>query len=210
MDYKKIGEYVRFGKANEIKLETRELLDKGAKPEDILENGLMPAMAEIGDLFRDNKIFVPEMLIAARAMNASIDVLKPLMTEGAMSGKGTVILGTVKGDLHDIGKNLVRIMMEGKGLKVVDLGTDVPPAKFVEAVKEHQAGIIACSALLTTTMQAMGDVVSAVKEAGLYDSVGIMVGGAPVTQGFCEAIGAHMYAGNASTAADDALAFLGN
>jgi methylmalonyl-CoA mutase cobalamin-binding domain/chain len=132
------------------------------------------------------------------------------MTEGAMSGKGTVVLGTVKGDLHDIGKNLVKIMMEGKGLKVIDLGVDVPPENYVAAVKENNADVIACSALLTTTMKAMEDVVTAVKEAGIYDSVCIMVGGAPVTQGFCDSIGAHVYSGNASSAADAALTYLAN
>ncbi|MDF1567332.1 MAG: corrinoid protein [Spirochaetaceae bacterium] len=209
-DFDKIGKLLQAGKATEIKTETQELLDKGIDPKTILEDGLMPAMATIGELFKENKIFVPEMLIAARAMNASINVLKPLMVEGAMSGKGTVVLGTVKGDLHDIGKNLVRIMMEGKGLNVIDLGVDISPEKFVQAAQEHNAQLIACSALLTTTMQAMADVVSAFKEAGLYDRVGIMVGGAPVTQGFCDTIGAHIYSNNAASAADDALAFIGS
>lgn len=208
-DYTKIGEYLRGGKANEIKAETQALLEAGTDAREILEEGLMPAMAIVGDLFKENKIFVPEMLIAARAMNAGIDILKPHMVDGAMSGKGTVVLGTVKGDLHDIGKNLVKIMMEGKGLRVIDLGVDVPPEKFVEVVIAENADIIACSALLTTTMQAMGDLVKAVKEAGIHDKVGIMIGGAPVTDGYREAIGAHLYANNAASAADAAIEFIG-
>ena len=166
----------------------------------------MPGMSIIGDKFKKNEVYVPEVLIAARAMNAGIEILKPHMSDADVTNRGTVVLGTVKGDLHDIGKNLVKIMMEGKGMNVVDLGIDVSPEQFVSAAKENSADIIACSALLTTTMTEMENVVKAAEESGIRGDVTIMVGGAPVTQSFCESIGADKYAPDAASAADEAIA----
>ena len=201
-----ISELLQKGKANEVKEMAQKGLDEGLAAKSILEEGLMPGMAIIGDKFKKNEVYVPEVLIAARAMNAGIEILKPHMSDSDVNNKGTVVLGTVKGDLHDIGKNLVKIMMEGKGMNVVDLGIDVSPEKFVEAAKESNADVIACSALLTTTMTEMENVVKALEEAGIRDKVTIMVGGAPVTQSFCDSIGADRYAPDAASAADEAIA----
>jgi corrinoid protein of di/trimethylamine methyltransferase len=201
-----ISELLQKGKANEVKELAQKGLDEGLAAKSILEEGLMPGMAIIGDKFKKNEVYVPEVLIAARAMNAGIEILKPHMADSDISNKGTVVLGTVKGDLHDIGKNLVKIMMEGKGMNVVDLGIDVAPEKFVEAAKENNAQVIACSALLTTTMTEMENVVKALVEAGIRDKLTIMVGGAPVTQSFCDSIGADRYAPDAASAADEAIA----
>jgi corrinoid protein of di/trimethylamine methyltransferase len=201
-----ISELLQKGKANEVKELCQKALDDGMGPKQILEEGLMPGMSIIGDKFKKNEVYVPEVLIAARAMNAGIEILKPHMTDSDVTNKGTVVLGTVKGDLHDIGKNLVKIMMEGKGMAVVDLGIDVSPEQFVSAAKENNADIIACSALLTTTMTEMENVVKAAEEAGIRDKVTIMVGGAPVTQSFCDSIGADKYAPDAASAADEAIA----
>ncbi len=201
-----ISELLQKGKANEVKELAQKGLDEGLAAKSILEEGLMPGMAIIGDKFKKNEVYVPEVLIAARAMNAGIAILKPHMADSDVINKGTVVLGTVKGDLHDIGKNLVKIMMEGKGMNVVDLGIDVSPEKFVEAAKENSAQVIACSALLTTTMTEMENVVKALVEAGIRDGVTIMVGGAPVTQSYCDSIGADRYAPDAASAADEAIA----
>ena len=201
-----ISELLQKGKANEVRAAAQKGIDEGLSAKSILEDGLMPGMAIIGDKFKKNEVYVPEVLIAARAMNAGIEVLKPHMSEGDVAKKGTVVLGTVKGDLHDIGKNLVKIMMEGKGLNVIDLGIDVPAEKYVEAAKAHSADVVACSALLTTTMTEMENVVKALEEAGLRDKVAIMIGGAPVTQSFCDSIGADKYAPDAASAADEAIA----
>jgi methanogenic corrinoid protein MtbC1 len=214
MDYKReiimnrletIIDLLRRGRAPEIKIETQAALDEGITAADILEDGLMAGMQIIGDLFKENKIFVPEMLIAARAMAASLAILNPHLVSGEVKKKGTAILGTVKGDLHDIGKNLVKIMMEGKGLVVIDLGVDVAPEKYAEAAKEHGAQIIACSALLTTTMTEMKRVVQAAVDAGIRDSVKIMIGGAPVTENYKNEIGADFYSADAATASDVAI-----
>ena len=201
-----ISELLQKGKANEVKELAQKGLDEGLSAKSILEEGLMPGMAIIGDKFKKNEVYVPEVLIAARAMNAGIEILKPHMSDTDATDRGTVVLGTVKGDLHDIGKNLVKIMMEGKGMNVVDLGIDVAPEKFVEAVKENSADVVACSALLTTTMTEMENVVKALEEAGVRGDVTIMVGGAPVTQSFCDSIGADRYAPDAASAADEAIA----
>ena len=201
-----ISELLQKGKANEVKELAQKGIDEGLTAKSILEDGLMPGMAIIGDKFKKNEVYVPEVLIAARAMNAGIEILKPHMSDSDVVNKGTVVLGTVKGDLHDIGKNLVKIMMEGKGMNVVDLGIDVAPEKFVEAVKANDADVVACSALLTTTMTEMENVVKALEEAGVRSKVTIMVGGAPVTQSFCESIGADRYAPDAASAADEAIA----
>jgi 5-methyltetrahydrofolate--homocysteine methyltransferase len=168
----------------------------------------MPGMDVIGVEFKKGKKFVPEVLLSARTMQTSLDILKPLLAEAGAKMMGKVVIGTVKGDLHDIGKNLVGMMLKGSGFEVVDLGKDVPPEKFVEAVKKEKPNIIAMSALLTTTMRSMGHTVTALKEAGLRDGVKIMIGGAPVTSDFAKQIGADAYAANAPAAAEMAKKFV--
>ena len=163
-------------------------------------------MSVIGEKFKNNEIFVPEVLVAARAMNAGSELLKPLLMENRVKASGKVCIGTVRGDLHDIGKNLVKMMMEGKGLEVIDLGVDVAPETYVETAKNEGCQIICCSALLTTTMSVMGDVVKATETAGIRDQVKIMIGGAPVTEAFCQQIGADKYTPDGATAADTAVA----
>lgn len=195
------------GKAKVVKQLVATAIEEGLSAQDILENGLLRGMGIIGEKFKNNEVFVPEVLVAARAMNMGVEVLKPLLQEEGVKSVGKVIIGTVKGDLHDIGKNLVRLMMEGKGLEVVDLGTDVLPETFVEAAIESDCQVICCSALLTTTMNVMKDVVEAVEKAGLRSKVKIMVGGAPITQSFCEQIGADSYTPDATTAAIQAVKF---
>ncbi len=189
------------GKAKIVKTLVQEAVDQGIGAEQILNEGLLSGMSVIGEKFKKNEVFVPEVLVAARAMNMGTAILKPLLGAGGVAAAGKVCIGTVQGDLHDIGKNLVRMMMEGKGLDVVDLGTDVAPEKFIEAVTEQGCQVICCSALLTTTMGVMGDVVKAAEAAGIRDKVKIMVGGAPVTQAFCDQIGADCYTPDAATAA---------
>jgi corrinoid protein of di/trimethylamine methyltransferase len=200
-----ISEYLQKGKANEVKALVQKAIDEGMEAKTILEEGLMAGMNVIGIKFKNNQVYVPEVLIAARAMNAGIALLRPLLVKSGVKSKGKVVLGTVKGDLHDIGKNLVKMMMEGKGLEVVDLGTDVPADKFVLTAKEQNANIIACSALLTTTMTEMKNVVEKAKEGGIRDKVVIMVGGAPVTDSYCKSIGADIYKSDAASAAEAAL-----
>ncbi len=204
-----ISEQLQKGKANEVKDLVQKARDEGMAGKKILNEGLMVGMGIIGEKFKKNEVYVPEVLIAARAMNTGIEVIKDLLAEDSDEAKGRVVLGTVKGDLHDIGKNLVKIMMEGKGLEVIDLGIDVSAEKFVEAAKENNANIIACSALLTTTMTEMENVVKAAEESGYRDKVKIMIGGAPVTQNYCESIGADVYAPDAASAADSAVEISG-
>ncbi len=201
-----ISEMLQRGKAAEVKSLVQNALDEGTDPRVILEEGLLHGMGVIGEKFKNNEVYVPEVLIAARAMNAGSEILKPHLAGAGVEASGTVILGTVKGDLHDIGKNLVRMMMEGKGLEVIDLGVDVPPEKFLEAALERNADIIACSALLTTTMTEMKNVIETVAGEGHRDRFRIMVGGAPVTESFCKSVGADLYAPDASSAADAAVA----
>jgi corrinoid protein of di/trimethylamine methyltransferase len=203
-----ISELLQKGKANEVKELCQKAIDEGMEAKTVLNDGLMHGMGIIGEKFKKNEVYVPEVLIAARAMNTGIEVLKPLLAEGENTSKGKVVLGTVKGDLHDIGKNLVKIMLEGKGMEVVDLGIDVPAEKFVESARSESAKVIACSALLTTTMTEMENVVKAATEAGIRDSLKVMVGGAPVTDSYCKSIGADMYAPDAASAADAALELL--
>jgi corrinoid protein of di/trimethylamine methyltransferase len=201
-----MSEALQKGKAKEVEEMAKKAMDEGIAGKQILNEGLMSGMAIIGEKFKKNEVYVPEVLIAARAMNAGIAIIKPLLQDGENESKGKVVLGTVKGDLHDIGKNLVRIMMEGKGLEVVDLGIDTPAEKFVEEAQNNNAQIIACSALLTTTMTEMENVVKAAKEAGIGDKVKVMIGGAPVTDNYRESIGADVYAPDAASAADAAIA----
>ena len=206
VDFNLISENLQKGKAKDVEALVAQAIADNVNAKDILEQGLMAGMAVIGERFKKNEIFVPEVLIAARAMNAGMKLLKPLLVSSGVKARGTVVIGTVKGDLHDIGKNLVAMMMEGAGLKVVDLGTDVSPERFIEAAKTENANIIACSALLTTTMTQMKNVVQAAEAAGIRDKVKIMVGGAPVTDSFCQSIGADKYSPDAATAAEVAAA----
>jgi 5-methyltetrahydrofolate--homocysteine methyltransferase len=190
------------GKAKDLVAIVNEELAAGTSPKDILENSLISGMSVVGEKLQNNEIFVPEVLIAARAMNMALAILKPLLVKDGFEPIGTAIICTVKGDVHDIGKNLVKMMIEGTGIKVVDLGTDCPADKIVEAIKEHNADIVCLSALLTTTMGYQKDVIDAIKEAGLRDKVKIMVGGAPVTEEFAKEIGADFFTPDAATAAE--------
>jgi len=185
---------------------TQALLASGAGAREILDNGLLPGMDVVGARMRTGECFIPEVLLSARVMQSALDTLGPLLGEAGDSGVGTYVIGTVEGDLHDIGKNLVAMMLRGSGWKVVNLGTGVTPAQFVEAVREHKADVIGMSALLTTTIPKMSATIALLKEAGLRDSVKVMVGGAPVTQAFADEIGADGYGANAGGAVDAAKA----
>jgi 5-methyltetrahydrofolate--homocysteine methyltransferase len=187
---------------------TQTALDEGLAPEKILNEGLIAGMSSIGVKFKNNEVFIPEVLIAARAMGAAMEILEPKLVETGVEPKGKVVIGTVKQDLHDIGKNLVTMMLKGGGFQVTDLGVDVDPEKYIEAVKEKQPHILAMSALLTTTMPNMKAVIDAMKEAGLND-VKVIVGGAPVTQDFADQIGADGYAADAGSAVDLAADLIG-
>lgn len=198
---------LQAGKAKDVKALVQQAIDEGIPAKQILEEGLLSGMNVIGEKFKKNEVFVPEVLVAARAMNMGVNLIKPLLADAGVKATGKVCIGTVKGDLHDIGKNLVKMMLEGKGLEVVDLGTDVSPETFVQTAREQNCQIICCSALLTTTMGVMGDVVKAAEAAGIRDSVKIMVGGAPVTEAFCRQIGADAYTPDAASAADKAVSF---
>ncbi len=180
----------------------QKALNQEMAPEEILSGGLIAGMDEVGKDFKAGDLFVPEVLIAARAMHAGMTVLRPLLAESDVPGAGKCVIGTVKGDLHDIGKNLVKMMLEGAGFEMIDLGTDVEPADFVAAVQEHQPQLVGMSALLTTTMVQMKATLEALEEAGMRGSVKVIVGGAPVTSAFAEEIGADAYAPDAATAVD--------
>lgn len=195
------------GKAKVVKELIQIALDEGMPPEQILKEGLMSGMTIIGVKFKNNEVYVPEVLVAARAMNQGIEVLKPHLTLSRVKTLGRACIGTVQGDLHDIGKNLVKIMMEGKGLEVIDLGTDVSPEVFVTTAIEQNCQVIGLSALLTTTMGAMRDVVARAEVAGIRDKIRIMIGGAPVTHDFCAQIGADAYTPDATSAAERAVQF---
>lgn len=202
-----ISENIQKGKAKVVKELITQAIESGVSAKDILEQGLLSAMAVIGEKFRKEEIFVPEVMVAARAMNQGAAMLKPLLAESGVKATGKVCIGTVEGDLHDIGKNLVKMMLEGKGLEVVDLGTNVSAETFVKTAIDQDCKVICCSALLTTTMPVMADVVKACEEAGIRDKVRIMVGGAPVTQEFADSIGADAYTDDASSAAEVAAKF---
>ena len=180
----------------------QQALDQGMTPAEILSGGLIAGMDEVGKDFKAGDLFVPEVLIAARAMHAGMNTLRPLLAEGDVPSAGKYLIGTMQGDLHDIGKNLVKMMLEGAGFEIIDLGTDVKPETFVAAVQEHQPQLVGMSALLTTTMPGMKATVEALQEAGLRDTLKIMVGGAPVTVAFAEQIGADAYAPDAATAVE--------
>ncbi len=182
----------------------QQALDQGLSPAEVLNGGLIAGMDEVGKDFKAGDLFVPEVLIAARAMHAGMGILRPLLAEGDVPTAGKYVIGTMKGDLHDIGKNLVKMMLEGAGFQTIDVGTDVKPETFVAAVREHQPQIVGFSALLTTTMPGMKATIEALQEAGLRDTVKIMVGGAPVTAAFAEKIGADAYAPDAASAVETA------
>lgn len=205
--FEEISQSLQRGRAKLVIQHVKEALDSGNGAQEILDKGLLAGMNVIGEKFKNNQVYVPEVMIAAHAMKAGTDLLKPMLVKSGAKSVGRVAIGTVKGDMHDIGKNLVKMMMEGKGLEVIDLGTDVSPQKFLEAAKSKDCKVIACSALLTTTMPVMEDVVNIFKNEGLRDKVKIMVGGAPVTQDFCEEIGADSYTPDAASAADVAVSY---
>ena len=205
MDLHQISLKLQAGKAKDVKALVQQAIDEGVPAHEILEKGLVDGMNVIGEKFKNNEVFVPEVLVAARAMNMGASLLKPLLAAEGVKATGKVCIGTVKGDLHDIGKNLVKMMLEGKGLEVIDLGTDVAPETFINTARDEHCQLICCSALLTTTMGAMADVVEAAKDAGIRDQVKIMVGGAPVTEAFCKQIGADAYTPDAATAAEVAV-----
>lgn len=204
----KISSCVIEGNLNDIQALTNQALEEGISAKEILDQGLMPGMDHVGVEFKAGNMFVPEVLRSAKTMSGSMEILKPILSESGVEMVGKVVLGTVKGDLHDIGKNLVGMMCEGAGFDVVDLGKDISPEAFVEAVKEHNPDIVGMSALLTTTMRTMESTIKALEEAGLRDKVKVMVGGAPVTKDFAEKIGADAYASNAAAAAEMATKFV--
>lgn len=207
MDLQEISLKLQAGKAKDVKLLVQQAIDEGIPAQTILQKGLLSGMNIIGEKFKNNEVFVPEVLVAARAMNMGASLLKPLLAQAGVKASGKVCIGTVKGDLHDIGKNLVKMMLEGKGLEVIDLGTDVAPETFIRTAQDEGCSIICCSALLTTTMGVMADVVKAAETAGIRDQVKIMVGGAPVTEAFCRQIGADAYTADAASAADQAALY---
>ncbi|MCK4344076.1 MAG: corrinoid protein [Bacteroidales bacterium] len=199
-ELKKIHEAILIGDLQTSVNVTKEALEEGTDPQSIIREYMIPAMDEIGSKFEQNEAFVPELLMAARAMKGSLELLKPLLAETGAKPEGKVIIGTVKGDLHDIGKNIVASMLEGGGFEVKNLGVDVPPEKIVEEVRKNDYNIVALSALLTTTMPAMKDVIEALKDAGLRDKVKVIIGGPAVTQEFCGEIGADGTSDNANGA----------
>jgi 5-methyltetrahydrofolate--homocysteine methyltransferase len=189
------------GEADQVRTLVQQAIDQSLPPDKILNEGLISAMTEVGQLFERGEYYIPEMLIAARAMKTGLTLLRPHLAAANVQAIGKVVIGTVQGDLHDIGKNLVGMMLEGAGFEVIDLGTDVSPQKFVEAVQAYQPDLIGCSALLTTTMPKMKVVIEALKEAGLRDRVKVMIGGAPITDQYAREIGADIYATDAASAA---------
>ena len=205
----RIAKNLYEGDAEAVAELVQDALDVGMAPDEVLNGALLAGMDEVGRDFKAGDLFVPEVLIAARAMQAGMGVLRPLLADSDIASAGKVVVGTVKGDLHDIGKNLVRMMLEGGGFEVIDLGTDVEPSAFVDGVREHQPHLVGMSALLTTTMTQMKVTIEALEEAGLRDSVKIMIGGAPVTAAFAEQIGADAYAPDAASAVDVALELKG-
>lgn len=208
-DLQGIAENVIKGNAPEVERLVREAIDEGVSAAEILNQGLVAGMNVVGDKFKKNEFYVPEVLIAARAMKAGMALLRPLLADTGVKPVAKFLIGTVKGDLHDIGKNLVAMMMEGAGFQVIDLGIDVPPEKFVEVIKAESPELVGMSALLTTTMISMKDTIEALDRAGVRDKVKVMVGGAPVTQDYADEIGADGYAPDAASAVDKAKELLG-
>jgi len=200
-----ISLFLQRGSVSKVKEKVELALSQGVSPTEILEHGLVGGMTVIGDKFKENEVFVPEVLLSARAMSAGIELLRPYLIKEGKKSKGTIVIGTVRGDLHEIGKRIVKIMMEGKGLTVIDLGTDVLPETFLQKAQEYHADVICCSSLLTTTMMEIKKVVEKRNKEGLQEKIKIMIGGAPITQEFCDKIGADYYTEDASSAADVAL-----
>jgi len=209
VDLQQIADNLIKGKAPEVKELVQKALDEGIDIEKVLNEGLVAGMNVVGVKFKANEFYVPEVLIAARAMKGGMGILRPILIEKNIKGVGTIVIGTAKGDLHDIGKNLVGMMLEGAGFEVIDIGVDVSAEKFVQTAKEKDASLIGLSALLTTTMVSMKDVVKAAQETGLDGKVKIMIGGAPVTQSYADEIGANGYAPDAASAVDKAKELLG-
>ena len=205
---KNITELLQAGKARDVKALVQQAIDEGIPASVILDEGLLDGMGKLGVKFKNNEVFVPEVLVAARALNFGTEVLKAKLLEEGVQRIGKVVIGTVKGDLHDIGKNLVRMMLEGAGFEVIDIGVDVSEDAFVQAVRDHAPQVLCLSALLTTTMNQQLVVIEALKAAGLRDSVKVMVGGAPITQSYADQIGADAYTPDASTAAEVAKSFV--
>ncbi len=209
MELTRIAEALKAGKVNDVKMYTEQAINNGLEPKVIISDGLMAGMNVVGEKFKNGELFVPEVLIASKAMNAGMEILKPLLKEGDVTSKGKAVFATVKGDLHDIGKKLVCMMMESSGYEVVDLGVDASPDKIIAAVKEHNADIVGMSAMLTTTMLSMKKTVDGLKENGLYDNVKVMIGGAPVTVNYAEEIGAN-YSPDSTEAVELANSLMGN
>ncbi len=207
-DFEKMADAVISGNQDTVVELTEKAVDEGVNPNEIIENGLINGMNVVGKRFKAGDMFVPEVLMSAKAMKAGMNIVKPLLVEGERSAAGKVLLGTVSGDLHDIGKNLVGMLMESGGLEIVNLGTDIDPGEFAEKVREHKPDVLGMSALLTTTMLAMRDTIEVLEEEGLRDDVKIMVGGAPVTQEFADEIGADGWAPDAASAKDLAFELL--
>ena len=208
-DFEKLAEGVMTGDIEKVTELTQKAVDEGIEPMEIIDQGLMSGMSVVGERFKAGDMYVPEVIMSAKAMGSGMEIVKPLLVGGKAVSKGKVLIGTVKGDLHEIGKKLVMMMMESAGLEVEDLGIDISAEKFAEAVKEKKPDVLGMSALLTTTMLAMKDTIETLKEAGLRDDVKILVGGAPVTLDFAEEIGADGWAPDAVTAKDKVLEFLG-
>ncbi len=203
-----LSQSVAAGKSKDAQALTQRALDEGAKPGDLVDLALVPAMAAVGERFKNNEIFVPEMLISARAMKAAMTILEPKLVAAGITPKYTALIGTVQGDLHDIGKNLVGVMWKGANFRVIDLGTNVPPARFVAAINEFRPQVVGISALLTTTMPAVAETVRTIRASGCQP-VKVIVGGAPITQQFADEIGADGFAPDAASAADKAKALAG-
>jgi 5-methyltetrahydrofolate--homocysteine methyltransferase len=201
-DFKPLYDAILNGDAKNAKLITEQALAAATDPMSLVQEGMVPAMAEVGKRFECSEYFVPELLLSARAMKAALELMRPLLLAGGARSAGRVVIGTVRGDLHDIGKNLVSVMLEGSGYEVTDLGVNVPPEQFVAAVKAQSPQIIALSALLTTTMRAMKETVEALQQAGVRQQVKVLVGGAPITQRFATEIGADGYSESAANVAD--------
>ena len=197
-----IDQLIQQGRGKKVCETIQAAMNEGLSAADILREGMLPAMSAIGEKFKNNEVFVPEVLVAARAMNMGMALLKPYMADCGIEPAGTAVIGTVRGDMHDIGKNLVKMMIEGKGLRVVDLGVDVSPEKFLEAAEENHADIICCSALLTTTMGEIKNILAYLEARNVRGKYKVMIGGAPVSQSYCDAIGADYYTPDAASAAD--------
>ena len=208
-NFESVAQAVMAGKEAQVKDEVKSLVDSGAAPLDIINQGLIAGMNVVGARFKNGEMFVPEVLMAARSMASGIEIVKPLIADEDMPNKGTVVIGTVKGDLHDIGKNLVAMMLESGGFKVINIGIDIPPEKFVDAVKEHNPQIVAMSALLTTTMLHMKDTIELFKEEGVREKAKVIIGGAPISQDFADEIGADGFAPDAASAVELCKSLLG-